>query len=176
MIISGKSRSDWRACARSLMQADARERVAIVEIRGLAADNVFEAMNEIDAMGSGGRCKNTFYHATINPRANERLTPEQWENAVDTLEHELKLDSHSRLVVEREKDGRTFCHVIWSRINADTMTAVSDSFSYAAHERAARQLECDFGHERVQGVHAERDGDRPFSRQTPRGKMRRIKE
>jgi hypothetical protein len=42
------------------------------------------------------------------------------------------------------------------------MHAVPDSHNYRKHEEVARDLERRFGHERVQGAHAERDGvDRP---------------
>jgi hypothetical protein len=160
MIINGGSRSNWRFFAKHLAKADGNERVEITEIRGLAADSIQEALREMDALASGTRCKNFFYHANINPREDEVLTPEQWEKAVDTLENNLGLDGHSRFIVEHEKDGRAHRHVIWSRIDTDRMTAVSDSKNYAAHERTARALEQEFGHEAVQGAHG-RDGARP---------------
>ena len=59
------------------------------------------------------------------------------------------------------------------------MTAKSDSRNYAAHERTARELERLFGHEVVQGVHADRrDVGRPERRpagwETFRGKVSGI--
>jgi hypothetical protein len=165
MIVSGGSRSNWRFFSKHLMKSEENERVQIVEMRGLAADDIREAFREMDALASGTRCKNFFYHANINPRANEMLTPEQWEQAIDTLEAELGLTDHSRFVVEHEKDGRTHRHVVWSRIDPEKMTAVSDSNNYAAHERAARQLEQAFGHEAVLGAHdREPDRERPDRR------------
>lgn len=165
MIVSGGSRSNWRFFSKHLMKTEENERVQVVEIRGLAADDIREAFREMDALASGTRCKSFFYHANINPRADETLSPEQWEQAIDVLEAELCLTGHSRFVVEHEKDGRTHRHVVWSRIDAETMTAVSDSNNYAAHERAARQLEQAFGHEAVPGVHGrEPDRERPDRR------------
>lgn len=162
MIISGGSRSNWRFFSRHLLKTEENERVRIAEIRGLAAEDIREAFREMDALASGTRCKNFFYHANINPRADETLSPEQWDQAIDTLEEELGLTGHSRFVIEHEKDGRTHRHVVWSRIDPEKMVAASDSNNYAAHERAARQLEEAFGHEAVEGVHSRtQDKGRP---------------
>jgi hypothetical protein len=154
MIINGGSRSNWRFFSQHLMKAEENERVEIMDIRGLVAENVLEAFREMRdwADFSGGRCKNFFYHANINPREGEVLTPEQWEQATDTLETNLGLAGHSRFIVEHEKDGRTHRHVVWLRIDPETMTAASDSNDYAAHQRTSRALESAFGHEPVQSV------------------------
>ena len=166
MIIGGGSRSNAKFFSMHLMKAEENERVEVVDIRGLAADDIREAFREMEALASGTRAKNFFYHANINPRAEETLTPEQWDQAIDTLEVELGLEGHSRFVVEHSKDGRTHRHVVWSRIDVDSMTAVSDSKNYAAHERAARALEAAFGHEAVPGVHG-RDTEMPRPERRP---------
>ncbi|CAN7771538.1 relaxase/mobilization nuclease domain-containing protein [Pseudorhodoferax sp. LjRoot39] len=163
MIINGGSRSNWRFFAKHLVKTTENERVEITEIRGLAADTVLEAFREMDALASGTRCTNFFYHANLNARVDEVLTPEQWDQAVDALEHNLGLDGHSRFVVEHHKEGRTHRHVVWSRIDPDSMTAVSDSKNFAVHERTARDLEKAFGHKPTQGAHGH-DGTRPRRR------------
>jgi hypothetical protein len=134
------------------MRADQNERVSVEEIRGLAAQNVRDAFREMEAVASGTRCTNYFYHCNLNPREGEVLTAQQWEQAADTLERELGLTDQPRFVVEHEKDGRVHRHVVWSRIDADSMTAISDSLTYPKHERAARELEQAFGHEAVESV------------------------
>lgn len=163
MIINGGSRSNWRFFAKHLMKTEENEQVRIADIRGLAADTLLEAFREMDALASGTRCKNFFYHANLNPRADELLTEGQWDQAVDVLEEHLGLIGHSRFIVEHEKEGRRHRHVVWSRIDTDTMTAVSDSNNFAAHERVARSLEEAFGHAPVGGAHG-RDGKRPRRR------------
>jgi hypothetical protein len=152
MIINGGSRSGGAFFARHLMRADQNERVSVAEIRGLAAQDVRGALREMEAVASGTRCTNYFYHANLNPALGETLTPQQWELAADTLERELGLTGQPRIVVEHEKDGRTHRHVVWSRIDADSMTAISDSLTYARHERAAREIEQAFGLEAVESV------------------------
>lgn len=144
MIISGGPRCNWRFFAKHLMKTEENERVNIAEIRGLAGETTIDALREMDALARGTRCKNFFYHANINPRDNEELSPEQWDQAVDTLETNLGLDGQSRIVVEHEKLGRTHRHVIWSRIDPDTLATISDSHNYARHEATARELERQF--------------------------------
>jgi hypothetical protein len=140
VIIGGGSRSNWRYFSRHLTNAKDNERVTLIEVRGLAADNVRDALREMHAVASGTQCENFFYHADLNPREDEHLTPEQWEMAVDTLEKNLGLEGHSRFVIEHEKNGRIHRHVVWNRIDPDSMTAVSDYRNFAAHERTAREL------------------------------------
>src|SRR5439155_11414691 len=80
-----------------------------------------------------------------------------WFRAVDTLETELGLSGQPRAVVLHEKNGRQHVHVVWQRTDIDTMTLVSDSNNYRAHERVSMALEQEFGHEHVPGKHAKRD-------------------
>ena len=116
----------------------------------------------MEAVAAGTRTTKPFYHASINTRADERLTDEQRMHAIDRLEAELGLSGQPRVVVVHQKDGREHCHIVWSRIDLDRMRAISDSHNYRKHEQVARELEREFGHERVQGAHVERDGkERP---------------
>ncbi|MFC7694106.1 relaxase/mobilization nuclease domain-containing protein [Paeniroseomonas aquatica] len=148
MIINGSSRSNGAFFSRHLMRADQNERVAVVDMRGLAyADDVPTAFREMKELAAGTQCKNYFYHANLNTRADEQLTPEQWAQAVDALEGALQLEGQPRFIVEHEKEGRTHRHVIWGRIDSDTNTAISDSHNYRTHEEVAASLEEAFGHE-----------------------------
>ena len=162
MIINGGSRSNGAFFARHLTRTDENERVAVAEIRGLAAQTVRDAFREMRLVASGTRCTNYFYHANLNPREGERLTPEQWQAAADLLERALGLTDQPRLIIEHEKGGRTHRHVVWSRIDADSMTAISDSLTYQKHERAARELEQLFGHDTLDSVLVkDREKERP---------------
>ena len=142
MIINGASRSNGAFFSRHLMRADHNERVSVVEMRGLmSAENVPDAFRELKQRAEGTACKNYFYHANLNTREDELLTPEQWAQAVNVLERELQLEGQPRFVVEHEKEGRTHQHVIWSRVDADTMTTIHDGHNYRRHEIAAREIE-----------------------------------
>lgn len=147
MIVKGGSRKSGSFFASHLMKTEENERVSIAEMKGLYAEDVPEAFRELKALAAGTRAENYFYHASINPREDERLTPEQWEFAVDRLEHNLGLDGHARFQVEHEKEGRTHRHIVWSRVDPDTMTITSDSFTYLAHDQTRTELERVFHHE-----------------------------
>lgn len=147
MIIKGGSRKNGAFFAKHLLNAQDNERVAVTEIRGFTSETVPDIFREISIIAAGTRADNPFYHVSISPRAEEHLTPDQWEFAVDTLEHHLGLDGHDRFVVEHEKEGRVHRHVVWNRIDPATMTATSDSYNYLAHNKTREELEQAFDHE-----------------------------
>lgn len=158
MIIKGGSRAGASNLSAHLMRVDTNERMEILEVRGTVSRELEGALREIEAMSSGTRCKNPLYHASINVPIHERLGIDGWERAVNHLEEELGLTGQPRAVVMHEKFGREHVHIVWGRVRADTLVAVADSHNYRKHEMVARELEREFGHERVQGAHAERDG------------------
>jgi hypothetical protein len=158
MIIKGKSRGNGAQLGRYLIAPGENERVRVVEIRGVAALDVPGALLEMDALAAGAQTEKPLYHASINTRASERMTDEQRIRAIDVLEEKLGLTGQSRTIVVHEKKGREHTHVVWSRIDVEHMRAIPDNHNYRKHEEAARQLEREFGHERVQGAHAEREG------------------
>ena len=162
MVIKGTSCAGARRLAVHLTRTDTNERAEVRELRGAAADDLRGALLEMEAVASGARTTKPFYHASINTLAHERLTDEQRARAIDRLEAELGLTGQPRAVVVHEKEGREHCHIVWSRIDLERMAAISDSHNYRKHELVARELEREFGHERVQGAHIEREGkERP---------------
>ncbi len=166
MVIKGGARSGAAGLSAHLQRLDTNELAEVRELRGVAAQDLDGALREMEAVASGSRSQKHFYHASINTRADEVMTPEQWKMAVDRLEKELRLDHQPRAVVFHLKEGRAHVHVVWSRIDLDKMVAISDSHNFRRHEIVARELEREFGHVRVQGVHVERDGQ-PRPDRTP---------
>jgi hypothetical protein len=165
MIIKGKSRAGASSLAHHLGNAEKNERVQLLEARGVIAQDLRGALAEMEAIASGTRCSKPLYHAAISPEPPHRLTPEQRKESIDALERKLGLEGHQRVVVLHEKLGREHVHVVWSRIDIKTMRSVHDGHNYRKHEEVSRDLERRFGHDRVQGAHAEREG--------PDGKVRR---
>ena len=153
MIIKGKSRAAAGQAGKYLLDIGKNERTELIEIAGTISQDVKNAVKEMEAVAAGSRCEKFLFHASINLKEGEALTPEQWKVAADLLEKNLGLEGHQRIIVEHEKDNRTHHHILWNRVNPDTMKAVHMSNSYAAHEMTARQLERDFGLEAVKGVH-----------------------
>ena len=46
-----------------------------------------------------------------------------FERAIDRIEDQLGLTGQPRVIVFHEKEGRRHCHAVWSRVDAETMTA-----------------------------------------------------
>lgn len=147
MMVKGNSRSNGAFFSKHLMNAEDNERVTIAEIKGFTSDNLPDIFKEISIIAAGTRAENPFYHGILSPRAGEHLTPEQWEQAADTMETNLGFEGLSRVVVEHEKGDITHRHIIWNRIDPDTMTARSDSLNYQAHDKTRREVEQLFDHE-----------------------------
>lgn len=147
MIVKGNSRSNGAFWAKHLLNAEENERVSVVEMKGLYADDVKEAFREMRLLAAGTRADKPYYIVSMNPREDERLTPEQWDIAVERLEAKLGLTDHARLQVEHEKEGRTYRHIIWSRVDVDSMTVVPTTNNYYVHAETARELEQLFDHE-----------------------------
>jgi Relaxase/Mobilisation nuclease domain len=178
VIISGGSRCAWRYWARHLTRTDENERVHVAEIKGLMVETVPDALREMRLMALGSRATNFLYHADINPREDEHLTDRQWDQAVDTLERNLGLEDHPRVVVEHEKLGRVHRHVMWLRVDPATMTVVSDSHDWSKHQATSRELERAFQLEPVTGVighDGKRRPRRPKNHETKRGLETGIK-
>ena len=68
------------------------------------------------------RCQRALYHANIDPDRSVNMTPEQWKRSIDSLEEKLGLTDHPRAVVKHIKHGREHIHVVWNRIDLETMT------------------------------------------------------
>lgn len=146
MVINGKSGCSGAYWAKHLLRTETNERVEIVEMRGLYAEDLSEAFREMRMLAATTKARDYFYQANLNPREDEHLTPEQWEQSIDLLEHNLHLDNHPRFIVEHVKRGedgqlRTHRHVIWSRVDMDSNTVVPDNNNYYAHVQTARELE-----------------------------------
>ena len=162
-----------------LQRVDTNERVHVRELHGMAAVDLTAALREMSAVGEGSRSRLPLYHANIDWRHDEKMTDAQKARAIERLGEELGLANQPRVVVEHVKAGREHLHVVWSRIDGETFTAIPDSHNYRKHEIVARELEREFEHARVQGAHHEREGvERPArcptlgeTRQAERGGM-----
>lgn len=153
MIIKGKARAGSASLAKHLGDAEKNERVRVGEVRGTLAGDMRGAFEEMEDVAQATRCEKALYHAKISPAPDEDMTPEKWARAIAVLEENLGLsENHPRVVVFHEKKGREHAHVVWGRIDPETMLAWHDGNNYLKHERTSRQLEREFGHERVKGA------------------------
>ena len=146
MLIFGKSCSDWKAKAAYAVEKAANEFAEVREVRCEGIEEVLPAFEVMAAFAASSKCIKFLYHATINLTPGERLTKEQWMQAVDRLEKDLKLTGHYRVVFEHIKNDRQHYHIVWSRIppngNAPAVTMGNDFY---VHQNTAKALEKQFG-------------------------------
>jgi len=161
VIIKGKSIAGGGVAAH-LMKPE-NERVEVWEISGTIADDLQSAVDNWQAFALGTKAEKPIYHAKLNP--DRDLSREEWDKAIGIFEKEMGLEGYPRAVVLHEKEGREHVHILYSRFNpdleAERLTAWSDSWSYLHHEKAAREIERELGLEKTHGVFIDREGERP---------------
>ncbi|MCW2368835.1 relaxase/mobilization nuclease domain-containing protein [Sphingobium sp. B11D3D] len=123
MILKGSQRSGGKQLGLHLLKTEENEHVEIHEVRGFVADDVMGAMKEAYALSRGTKCTKYLFSVSLNPPADESVRAEVFERACDTIEKRLGLEGQPRMIVFHEKEGRRHAHAVWSRIDADSMTA-----------------------------------------------------
>ncbi len=124
MILKGNQRSGARDLALHLMK-DENEHIEIHEIRGFISNDLYGAFMEAHAITKGTKCKQFLFSLSLNPPQYEQVGVEAFERVADAAEKRLGLTGQPRAIVFHEKEGRRHAHVVWSRINAQTMTAIN---------------------------------------------------
>ncbi|WP_299913063.1 relaxase/mobilization nuclease domain-containing protein [uncultured Paracoccus sp.] len=161
MILKGNQRAGAADLATHLSNEYDNERIEIAQVRGTVADELHGAFAEIEAVASGTRCKEPLYSLAINPVAP--ISREQYFVAIDHIEDKLGLSGQPRAVVFHVKSGREHCHVVWSRIDLDTMKAIPLSHDRMRLRTCARELAHAYGLTLPAGL-AEDRGDARFER------------
>lgn len=166
MVIKGKSRTNGVQLAGYLLDHMRNDRVEVMAINHPESGDLHKALIDMqDMTDSGQRGTKGLYHAQISPAPDYVLTREQWFESVRVLEAELGLEGQPHALVLHEDKGRIHAHVVWQRTDCEKLTLIPDSHNYAAHERAARKLERQFGHERIDGPHTGKTkDDKSFSK------------
>lgn len=123
MILKASKRSGGRQLGAHLLKTEENEHVEIHEVSGFISDTVMGAMNEAYALARGTKCSQYLFSLSLSPPAMESVRVETFEKALADIEERLGLTGQPRVVVFHEKEGRRHCHAVWSRIDAETMTA-----------------------------------------------------
>lgn len=122
MILKASQRGGGMQLAAHLLKAE-NEHVEVHEIRGFIADDVKGAMKEAQAVAKGTRCRQHLFSVSLNPPESESVAVHKFESAIDRIEEANGLTGQPRIIVFHEKEGRRHAHCVWSRIDAQTMTA-----------------------------------------------------
>jgi hypothetical protein len=122
MILKGSQRGSAMELGAHLLKAE-NEHVELHELRGFVSESVLGAMKEIQAVARGTRCRQPLFSVSFNPPDTDAASIGAFERAIDDVEAANGLTGQPRMIVFHEKDGRRHAHCVWSRIDADTMTA-----------------------------------------------------
>lgn len=125
MILKGSQRAGAGQLAAHLLNEKDNEHVRLHELRGFVAEDLHGALKEAQAVSKGTKCKQFMFSLSMSPPKGVALGEEGFERAADQAEKALGLDGQPRAIVFHEKEGRLHAHVVWSRIDAATMTAVN---------------------------------------------------
>mgnify|MGYP003608805650 CR=1 FL=1 len=147
MIIKAISRSGGTGLAAYLMnehKAD-RDKAELLELRGFATPDLRTALLSAELEAENTRCQKPLYHVSFRPDQGEHLTPEQWRECIDKLEHRLGLDDQARAIVMHEHKGEQHIHVVWSRIDREQHKARELIFDHDRCTETAREIEREYG-------------------------------
>ncbi len=140
MILKASQRSGAKQLATHLLRTDENEHVELHEISGFMSETLHGAMNEAYALSKGTKCKQFLFSVSLSPPAHESVRVEVFEKAINDIEERLGLKGQPRIIVFHEKEGRRHAHAVWSRIDADTMTAKHLPFFKTKLGELAKQL------------------------------------
>jgi len=122
MILKASQRGGGRDLAVHLLKPE-NEHVEVHEVRGFCSETVLGAFKEAQAIARGTRCQQYLFSLSLSPPETASVPVDAFERAIDRIEDQLGLTGQPRVIVFHEKEGRRHCHAVWSRIDAETMTA-----------------------------------------------------
>lgn len=140
MIFVGNRRGGASELAAHLLNAEDNEHVELHEVRGFISSGLKGALHEAYGISRGTRCKKFLYSLSLSPPQDKNVSVDVFESAIERIEQRLGFGGQPRAIVFHEKKGRRHAHVVWSRINADTMTAIDPYKDKQALQQIAREL------------------------------------
>jgi len=128
MILKASQRGGAKQLAAHLLSREENEHVELFDLRGFAADDLTGALHEAYAVSRATKCEQFLFSVSLNPPPSESVRIEVFEEALRKIEERVGLQGQPRAVIFHEKHGRRHAHAVWSRIDADTLTAKQLSF------------------------------------------------
>ncbi|SPU54787.1 Relaxase/Mobilisation nuclease domain [Brevundimonas vesicularis] len=159
MILKASQRSGGKQLGLHLLREDQNEHVEVHEVSGFVSETVLGAMKEAHALSKGTRCQQYLFSVSLNPPASESAGVEVFERALRLIEEKMGLIDQPRVVVFHEKEGRRHCHAVWSRIDAQTMSAKPLPFFKSKLRDVAKQLFIENGWELPKGFESREQRD-----------------
>lgn len=159
MILKASQRGGGKQLALHLLRTDENEHVEIHEMRGFVSDNLIEALKEAHAISKATKCKQFLFSVSLNPPPTERVEIATFEEAVKRIEEANGLSGQPRAIVFHEKEGRRHAHAVWSRIDAETMTAKNLAFFKTKLRDISRDIYFEQGWKMPRGLMNSRESD-----------------
>lgn len=151
MILKGSQRSGGQNLAAHLLNLKDNEHIRLHELRGFASDDLCSAFKEAEAISLGTKCRQYLFSLSLSPPEHASVPEDTFERAIDHIEERLGLTGQPRAIVFHEKEGRRHAHCVWSRIDAQTMTARPLPFFKHKLMDVSRELYLDHGWKLPQG-------------------------
>ncbi|MGZ2439391.1 relaxase/mobilization nuclease domain-containing protein [Sinorhizobium medicae] len=152
MILKASQRGNGQNLAVHLMRLDDNEHMELHELRGFVSDDLRGAFKEAEAVARGTRCRQYLFSLSLNPPGGASVSVETFTDAIDRIEERLGLEDQPRAIVFHEKEGRRHAHCVWSRIDAETMTARQMSFFKQKLTGVSRELYLEHGWKMPRGL------------------------
>jgi hypothetical protein len=159
MILKGSQRGGARQLGDHLLKKTENEHVEVHEVRGFLASDLLGALREAEATAKGTRCKQFMFSVSLNPPERESVRVEVFEKALADIEERNGLTGQPRVIVFHEKEGRRHCHAVWSRIDAETMTARPLPFFKNKLREVSKQLYLEHGWQMPRGLMDSKERD-----------------
>ncbi len=152
MILKASQRASGQNLAIHLMRNDDNDHVLLHELRGFASDNLQDAFKEAEAISLGTKCKQYLFSLSLSPPEGAKVSVTDFERAIGSIEDRLGLTDQPRAIVFHEKEGRRHAHCVWSRIDAQTMTARQLSYFKSKLMGVSRDLYLEHGWQMPRGI------------------------
>lgn len=123
MILKGSQRAGAKQLSRHLLNERDNDHVTVLDVRGFVAEELGAAFAEAHAISKATKCKQFLFFLSLNPPKDGQASEQDFLDAVDRAEKALGLEGQPRAIIMHEKEGRRHAHAVWSRIDAETMTA-----------------------------------------------------
>lgn len=159
MILKASQRGGGKQLGVHLTRTDDNDHVELHEIRGFLSDDIVSALKEAHAVSKGTRCKQFLFSVSLNPPPQEQVPVATFESAIARIEERTGLAGHPRIIVFHEKEGRRHAHAVWSRIDADSMTAKNLPFFKMKLRDLSRELYIENGWKMPRGLMNSREAD-----------------
>lgn len=125
MILKGSQRAGAKQLSAHLLNDRDNDHVFVLELERFIAEDLHGALQEAEAVSKATRCKQYLFSLSLNPPKDAIAGEEDFLRAADQAGKALGLDGQPRAIIIHEKEGRRHAHVVWSRIDAETLTAIN---------------------------------------------------